>query len=210
VASIRRKPWISVIFLVMVAALLITWAEAHSRLRRGVLYDAPPKPVRKETSFVLTGKIGLMLTTRIDTRNLDLTVPVNSWVLKGEIIGEADSGITLAEAGRAAVVSPADGLLVASDVFPGTFGIASDPDLVCVHTRVYQADISSLRLGQPAQIEIYGDPAVTLQARVSEIARTPIVSPDGAAYPVALSVEDRAGKRFAGASVRIRLQTTAQ
>jgi hypothetical protein len=55
----RRKPWMSVIFLVMIAALLITWAETHSRLRRGVLDDTPPKPVKKDTSFVLTGKLGL-------------------------------------------------------------------------------------------------------------------------------------------------------
>jgi multidrug resistance efflux pump len=111
-------------------------------------------------------------------------------------------------AGRAPVASPAEGLLVASDVFPGTFGIASGPALLCVHTHVHQADITSLRLGQQALIEIYGEPAAALHAKVSAIAGIPINSPDEAAYPVTLSVENPESKRFAGASVRIRIETT--
>jgi multidrug resistance efflux pump len=338
-----RKPWIPLTFLAMIAALLITWAGIHSRLRRGVLYDTRPKPVFKDDrGFVLTGTLSLVVTTQIDARNLELAVPLNSWVLKGQLIAEADSGVapeqinrallcreeanaavaeaqanireidaelattradarnieselissetaelegrleferrdrlfrnevasqldhdeavftrdsaasaaaevrshlgatlvkiseletrsrnarsSLSEAmmrssateagveqmeqtGRTPVISPADGFIVASDLFPGTFGIASDPDLLCVHTHVHQADVASVRFGQQAVVAIYGEPATTLRAKVSAISETPINSPDAASYVVTLSVENPEAKRFAGASVEIRLQT---
>ena len=36
----RRKPWMSVTFLVMIAALLITWAKAHPRKNKAIVLEA--------------------------------------------------------------------------------------------------------------------------------------------------------------------------
>jgi hypothetical protein len=51
----RRKPWMSVIFLVMIAALLITWAKAP-RLRHGVFYDHPTEAHQEGHGFRLDRK----------------------------------------------------------------------------------------------------------------------------------------------------------
>jgi len=147
-----------------------------------------------------------MVTTEVDARSVDLTVPLNSWVAKGQVIGAAEWKARLEQSpARARFVSPADGLLIATDLFPGALGIASDPSLLCVYTRVRPDDIPSLRLGEQALIAIYSEPTATLHAKVSAIGAVPINYSDEAVYPVTLVVEDPEGKRFAGASVQIQL-----
>jgi multidrug resistance efflux pump len=111
---------------------------------------------------------------------------------------------------RVPVVSPADGLIIASDTVPGTFGIATDPTRLRAYAQVRQRDIMSVRIGEEALIVIPSESAVNMDAKVTEIGEVLTNSAGGPAYPIALSVQNPTGKQFAGGPVRVILRGTQQ
>jgi hypothetical protein len=116
----------------------------------------------------------------------------------------------LRESGRVAVVSPADGLLVARDPVAGTLGISSDPSAMRVETWMPADDLFKLRVGQSAWVSLDAEPQVTLRATVSEIAVAPIDSPNGTVYPVTLSIDNPQGLMLAGVKVHVRATTSPE
>lgn len=109
------------------------------------------------------------------------------------------------------VVSPADGIL-AESVEPArtSFGIATDPGRLCASIKVRQADLWDIRVGQPALVVLDHNPEVTLHARVSGISETPVDSPEGVFYLVALSVENPEGTWLAGVPMHARLERSSR
>lgn len=341
-----RPKTMTIVLVGSAVAAWATWSEVHSRPGPRASDTASTESVRQDSSLVLAGVLGPVVTIPIEAPIRELTVPLDSWVLKGQVIGATESEITPAQfnqarfwldeltaaageaqerigeieadldnayaaasdcesqlissenaelqaehelehhdllfregvrseidheqavwgrdsavsvvaeeqsrlrsatstiseleqrsrgararlaelkrhkqaaeavalqmeqsAGWVQVVSPADGLIVERDPVAGTFGIASDATRLRVVTQVPEADIGSVRVGQQASVSIDGEPAVTLNAAVSEIAVTPISSPDGSAYQVALAIENPEGMRFTGVPVRIRFQASPQ
>jgi multidrug resistance efflux pump len=111
----------------------------------------------------------------------------------------------------APVVSPADGMIVVSEDPVGTsVGIASDPGQLCAYATLRQADLTSIRIGQQALVVLDGEPAVTLQARVTAIAEMPLDSPEGAMYPVGLSVENPGRTWLSGVAVHVLIERPAR
>jgi multidrug resistance efflux pump len=106
--------------------------------------------------------------------------------------------------GQLAVVSPADGLLVARDLDAGTFGISSDPAVLRVQVRMPADELSRLRVGQPAWVWLDARPQVTFRATVNEIAEVPIDSPNGTVHPVTLLVDNPQGIWLTGVKVHVR------
>ena len=107
----------------------------------------------------------------------------------------------------APVLSPADGMIVVSQDPVGTsVGIASDPGQLYAYAALQQADLTSIRVGQQALIVLDGEPAVTLQGKVTVISETPVDSPEGATYPVALSVENPGRTWMGGVTVHVLIE----
>jgi multidrug resistance efflux pump len=107
----------------------------------------------------------------------------------------------------APVVSPAEGMIVVSEDPVGRgVGIASDPGQLCAYAGLKQADLTSVRIGQQALIVLDGEPAVTLQAKVTAISENPVDSPEGAAYAVALSVENPGRRWMSGVAVHVLIE----
>lgn len=112
--------------------------------------------------------------------------------------------------GWAEVVAPADGFLVARDLTASAFGIGSNAAPLRVETLVPEAEIDALRDGQRASVYLDLQPKVTLNARVSEIAETPIDTSNGTVYPVTLLVDNPRGLSLAGELVHVRTAGSAQ
>jgi HlyD family secretion protein len=106
--------------------------------------------------------------------------------------------------GQLAVVSPADGLLVARDPDAGTFGISSDPSAMRVQVRMPADELPRLRVGQTAWVWLDARPQLTFRATVNEIAGVPIDSPNGTVYPVTLLVDNPQGIWLTGVQVHVR------
>ena len=83
------------------------------------LYEAPQKPT--PISIV-----------RIDSRGVDLTLPLNSCVSKGDVIGYREAvSQSDEELERAPVTAPADGKLVLLDAAGNGFGLVSGGAHAC-------------------------------------------------------------------------------
>jgi multidrug resistance efflux pump len=109
------------------------------------------------------------------------------------------------------IVSPADGIIVASGQPDGTsFGIASDPRQLRAYAMVRQADLMAVRVGQQALIVLDARPAVTFHAKVSEISETPVDSSEGSAYQVAFVVDNPEGTWLAGAAMHARVAPSSR
>lgn len=107
----------------------------------------------------------------------------------------------------APVISPAAGMIVVSeDPLGASAGIASDPAQLCAYAKLRQADLTSIRIGQQALVVLDGEPAVTLHAKVTAISEMPLDSPEGATYPVALSVENPGRKWLSGVAVHVLIE----
>jgi len=100
------------------------------------------------------------------------------------------------------VVSPADGIIVASGE---SVGIASDPRRVSAHAMVRQADLLAVRIGQQAQIVLDAHPEVTLAGKVTAIAETSTDLSDGASYEVVIEADNPAGTWLSGAGAHVHL-----
>jgi hypothetical protein len=343
----RPKRWLTVA-LVVLAVVTVAGSVAHARHRTKAPHSALSKPADNDAGLVLSGVLSPVATTPIEAPVRNLTVPLNSYVTKGQIIGETvssvlpaqaiqsdasrlspdeagsaiawaqedvrqaeaeleaarasetdaavqqvvdkaaerateqlyesagqqrlegqmsaarydhavlavDAAVTAADAARSqaeagasavsdaimrlqetrarlaeterqrqfappvtggvrgsrqiAVVSPADGLLVARDPDAGTLGISSDPSVMRVETRMPADDLFKLRVGQAAWVSLEAEPQVTLRATVSEIAEAPIDSTNGTVYPVTLLVDNPQGLWLTGVKVHVRAATSPQ
>jgi hypothetical protein len=104
------------------------------------------------------------------------------------------------------IVSPADGIIVASGLPEGTsFGIASDPRQLRAYAMVRAADLMAVRVGQESLIALDARPAVTFHAQVSAISETPVDSPEGAFYQVTFVVDNPGGTWLSGAAMHARM-----
>lgn len=109
------------------------------------------------------------------------------------------------------IVSPADGIIVASEQPEGTiFGIASDPRQLCAYAMVGEADLMAVEVGEPALIVLDGQPALTFHAKVSAISDTPVDSPEGSAYQVTFVVDNPGGMWLSGAAMHARIVRSTQ
>jgi membrane fusion protein (multidrug efflux system) len=333
----KLKRSISLILMTSVAAALFAWSHAQSKARKAVASASRQLAQDDNPGLILTGTIVPMITTPINGQNLNLAVPLNTWVKRGEVIGtaepqtdrgemdsarqeleeaisaerraedgirqveeelgtlqaqvssmdsqnalaqtaefdaereferrdtlfrsgltsrfdyneavtardsaeaaldsirsnlaaaaieidewkakaqEAQTGLGEATSRRNAaevvfeqmqggptgepVVSPADGIIVASGQ-PGTsVGIASDPRQLCAYATVRQADLMAVGVGQQFLIVLDAQPGVTLHATVSAIAETPADSSEGASYQVAFTVDNPGGTWLSGAAM---------
>lgn len=84
----RAKRRTAVILLAF-GLVLVTWRQALSDHRPGVLVT-PNQGATSDRVLILPGTLDPRSATPIHARNLELVIPVNAWVLKGQIIGEAD------------------------------------------------------------------------------------------------------------------------
>jgi multidrug resistance efflux pump len=107
--------------------------------------------------------------------------------------------------GCAPVVAPADGLILEGDAGTGTFGIAADPNRLSVAVLVSEANLASLRVGQPAIVTLVDRPNIAFDATLSAIDETPLDSPNGALYRITFSVMNAKREQLAGIPVRVRL-----
>ena len=154
--------------------------------------DATRSQAEAETSAVGDATI------RLQEARARLAEAERQWELEPPLRG----GVR--ESGRVAVVSPADGLLVASDPVAGTFGISSDPSVMRVESRMPADDVARLRVGQPAWVSLEAHPRLILRATVSAIAEVPIDSLNGTVYPVTLSVDNPQGFLLTGVKVHVQ------
>jgi multidrug resistance efflux pump len=126
---------------------------------------------------------------------------------EAEVVFEQKQGGPKAER----VVSPADGIIVASGQPEGTsFGIVSDPRQLCASAMLRAADLKSVRVGQETVIVLDEKPSVTLYAKVSAISEDPGNSPDGALYQVTFVVDNPGGTLLSGAAMHARLVRSSQ
>lgn len=109
------------------------------------------------------------------------------------------------------IVSPADGIIVASGQTDGTsFGIASDPSQLCAYAMLRAANLMAVRVGQEALIVLDAKLSVTLLAKVSAISEDPVDSSEGALYQVTFVVDNPGGTSLSGAAMHAQLVRSSQ
>ncbi len=156
----------------------------------------------------LSGVMEPASTADIEPPLRSLAVPLNSWVRHGQVVGEADPE---ASAGGLAVRAPADGVLVASDLAEGKYGIAENARRLSVFTLAPEGDIRKLHVDQKATLVVEDNPGLQLTGTVSGIAEEPITSSDGGGYyPVTLTVENPSALPLSGLTVDIHLETAPE
>ena len=82
----RPKLWLTTALAVM-AVVLVAGKEAHARHRTSDPRNALSKPADHDPGLVLSGVVSPLATTPIEVAVWNLTVPLNSYVTKGQIIG---------------------------------------------------------------------------------------------------------------------------
>ena len=109
------------------------------------------------------------------------------------------------------IVSPADGIMMASGQPDGTsFGIASDARPLCAFAMLRPVDLMAVRVGQESLIVLDAHPAVTLYAKVSAISELPVDSSEGALYQVTFVVDNPGGMALSGAAMHARMVRSAR
>ena len=104
------------------------------------------------------------------------------------------------------IVSPADGIIMASGQPDGTsFRIASDGRQLCAFAMLRPVDLVVVRVGQESLIVLDAHPAVTLYAKVSAISEVPVDSSEGALYQVTFVVDNPGGMALSGAAMHARM-----
>jgi len=108
------------------------------------------------------------------------------------------------------VVSPADGVIVASAEPDGTrFGIASDGQLFAF-AMLPEAELMHVWIGQEASIVLDAEPSATLHAQVIAIAETPVDSPDGCFYELTFAVEKQERPWVTGVAMHVQLARSSR
>jgi multidrug resistance efflux pump len=90
-AAMKLNRSIALVLMTSVAVAIFAWSLAHSRARKAVASASRQLAPDDNPGLVLAGTIIPAITTPIIGRNLNLAIPLNTWVERGEVIGTAES-----------------------------------------------------------------------------------------------------------------------
>jgi membrane fusion protein, multidrug efflux system len=85
----KLKRLTTLILLTSLGTALFAWSHVHAKAHRAAVSASRQLVHHDGTGLLLAGAIGPMITTPIMGRNLNLVVPLNTWVRRGDVIGTA-------------------------------------------------------------------------------------------------------------------------
>lgn len=88
----RPKRWLT-LALTVLAIVTVAGNVAHARYRTKVASNAPNNLAYNDAGLVISGVLSPVATIPIETPVWDLTVPLDSYVTKGQVIGETVSSV---------------------------------------------------------------------------------------------------------------------
>lgn len=193
-----------------VGVIVVMLAGAASlALYRMPARPQPPAAAPPGKTLHLNGVLEPVASTPIEASILTLSVPVNSRVRKGEVVGISDARSE--DDQPESVSAPADGILVPADLTEGRFGIAETATpLLNVVTLVPENELQAVHAGQHAVLLTTDGTHTQLSATVRDVASVPVTSANGAvSYPIALTAENPGKAWFTGVGVDIQLAATS-
>ena len=118
----------------------------------------------------------------------------------------------------ATIRSPVDGTVVSRNVdvgqtvaasfqTPTLFTIAQDLTKMEIDTSVDEADISRIRVGQPASFTVDSYPESRFTGTVSQVRNAPVVAQNVVTYVVVVSVDNKDLKLKPGMTANVRIET---
>ena len=118
---------------------------------------------------------------------------------------------------HAIIRAPIDGVVVARDVdlgqtvaasfqTPTLFQIAGDLAHMQIETRVAEADVGELKVGQPASFTVDAHPGQTRSARVRQIRLNPTVEQNVVTYNVVLDTDNADGRLLPGMTAQVSIE----
>lgn len=87
----KLKRSMALILMTGCAAAIFAWSHAESKARKAAASASRQLVPADDASLILAGTIGPAITTPIIGRNWNLTVPLNTWVNRGDVIGTEES-----------------------------------------------------------------------------------------------------------------------
>lgn len=87
----RLKRLMALILMTSLGSALLAWNHAHSKAHKAVPAASRELVQDDDTGLILAGTLVPMITTPIVGRNLNLAVPLSTWVNRGEVIGTAEA-----------------------------------------------------------------------------------------------------------------------
>ncbi len=91
----------ALILMTFLGTAVFAWNHAQSKAHKAIAPASRQLAQAHNTGLILTGTIVPMITTPIVSRNLNLAVPLNTWVERGEVIGTEDLQTDTGEMDRA-------------------------------------------------------------------------------------------------------------
>lgn len=118
---------------------------------------------------------------------------------------------------HATVRAPIDGVVVARDVdvgqtvaasfqTPTLFEIAGDLTRMQIETRVAEADVGELRIGQPARFTVDAHPGATRHAQVRQIRLNPSIEQNVVTYNVVLDTDNADRRLLPGMTAQVSIE----
>src|SRR6478609_3935966 len=97
----KLNRWMTLILMTSLGVAMFVWSHAQRKAYKSV-NAAPTKLLRSEdTGLILQGTVLPMITTPIVGRDLNLAVPLNAWVKRGDVIGTVQSQVDPGDRERA-------------------------------------------------------------------------------------------------------------
>ncbi|TVT76915.1 MAG: efflux RND transporter periplasmic adaptor subunit [Denitromonas halophila] len=120
---------------------------------------------------------------------------------------------------HAIIRAPIDGVVVARDVdlgqtvaasfqTPTLFQIAGDLTHMQIETRVAEADVGELKVGQPASFTVDAHPSLRRSAQVRQIRLNPTIEQNVVTYNVVLDTDNADGLLLPGMTAQVSIELT--
>ncbi len=130
----------------------------------------------------------------------------------------AELGAAALDLSRTRIIAPASGVIINKLVEPGTtvaasfqtpnlFEIAADTTRMQVEASVDEADIGSVREGQPVRFTVDSYPRDTFNAAVRQVRKAATETQNVVSYLVILDVDNRNGKLLPGMTATVQIIT---
>jgi HlyD family secretion protein len=122
---------------------------------------------------------------------------------------------------RTVITSPVDGIVMARNVSvgqtvaaslqtPTLFTIATNLTDMQVDTSVDEADVGSVKQGDPAAISVTAYPNVTFNGTVQQVRVNPTVISNVVTYDAVVAVHDTSGRLFPGMTAQVTISTATK